>query len=252
MYNGIMQNNLEKVGLNKNEALIYEALLEHGELSPLEIAKHTNLTRENSYNIANYLITKGLVEIVPNKKKIVYRPLPPNKLKELLEEQKQDISVKQKSLDTFLPMLSNLYSLSSKKPSVSFFEGIEGIKKVYEGLFLSEPDEVLVFRSINDDKALGEYLLNHITKMTKLGFKSKVLAPTGYPLATEIKGKKLFRKIRYIDKKEFSLPIEISIYKNKVTFISLSEFKIAVIIESKDFSQTFRTLFEYIWNKSVD
>ncbi|NTU69527.1 hypothetical protein HGB13_01690 [bacterium] len=240
---------LEQSGLTKSEALVYETLLEHGELSPPLTALHTGLSRENAYNVLNSLLAKELAEIAPRKKKKMFRPAPPVKLKELIENEKRIIDERQKAIDAIVPTLNNLYNLSSNKPSVSYFEGIEGIKKVYEDSLREQPEETLVFRSIYDDEAMDKYLHDWMKRRAKRGIKNRIINPKGYFIGGAGTDKELNRKSLHIDPKFFSLPTEITVYNNKVSILSLRKDKIGIIIESSDFAETFKNIFEYIWKK---
>src|SRR5436190_23109195 len=54
--------NLQKLGLTKNEAQIYELLLNTGPQNMKPILYHTKLKRGNAYYHLDNLIAKGLVE----------------------------------------------------------------------------------------------------------------------------------------------------------------------------------------------
>ena len=57
-----MKKILEDIGLNKNEALVYNTLLYKGEMIPSQIAEYTGITRANSYAILKSLVEKGVIE----------------------------------------------------------------------------------------------------------------------------------------------------------------------------------------------
>jgi len=241
---------LEKVGLSKNEALVYNILLERGELTPSQIALLTGLTRENTYNIAGELIEKGLAEKIPNRKIITYRLLDPTNLRAFLETQKLKVETGEKVLNDLYPELSNLYKLSSSKGGIAYFKGIEGIKYVFSGTFFDpKPAEILVFRS-PEDKVLEDFLLEHILDQTKKGIKSKIIAPKGEKIATDIKRTKLLREIRYVDSSDYIFPAEISIADSKVCIASYGKKKGVVIINDAEISQTFTSLFNLIWKNT--
>ncbi len=241
---------LEKAGLNKKEALVYEAVLKWGELTPSQIHKESGVTRENIYNIAQELEQKELIERIPGRKIVTFRPLSPRKFQSYLKKKKEAIEEEEIALDSIFPELLNYYKLSGRKSEVTFFKGIEGIKYIYEGLFYgTPPKELLVFRTLNDAK-LGDYLLNHLKLMTEKGIHSKVIAPKSEILPGKIGNIVLNQEVRYVDDKDFVFPSEINVCGNQVVFCSYDMEKMGAIIQNKDLAETFTRLFNFIWKQA--
>jgi len=239
---------LEQIGLTKSEVDVYQVFLELGEMTPPQVAEATNLTRENSYAVIKSLTLKGLIERVSKKKKQSYRPLPPTKLKELITVQRLELEQKEKSLEAIIPYLSNLYSLNSKKPSVSYFEGTAEIKKIYDLALRDKPAETVVFRSAFDDRAIGyDYIKSFLEKRAKAGIKNRIIISGRDLIAPESGDEKLLRKRKLI-KDELSLPAEIAIFNNKVSIISFRKDMVGFVIESADLAESLKKIFDYIWN----
>lgn len=55
---------LIKFGLTRQEATIYQTLLEHGEVTGYEVAKLTGISRSNTYNALAGLVEKGAAYII--------------------------------------------------------------------------------------------------------------------------------------------------------------------------------------------
>lgn len=141
----------------------------------------------------------------------------------------------------------NQYALVSGQPGISHYEGIEGIKKVYEDTLRPPyPEEVLVLRSIYDSKELEDFIQKYIERRARIGIKSRTISPPGigHPLLGE---EELLRSLRFLPREIFSTPAEISIYGDKVALISLRKDLIATVIQGKDIADTLRILFELIW-----
>ena len=155
----IKQSVYKEIGLNENEITVYNLLLEYGELSPPKITALTSINRQNSYAILKALLEKGLVEEGIRKNKLIYRPLHPQKLVEYIEYKKKNTQLAEEALRSALPELSSLYHLSTNKPGITFFEGLEGVKKIYEDILKEKPEELLVFRSPHDKEKLDQFLV---------------------------------------------------------------------------------------------
>jgi len=82
----------QELGLSPNEARIYEALLELGRSSVAEIAVKTNIHRRNVYDAVNRLVEKGIITTVIGDKDNRYIPVDPNKLLEVVEEKKREVT----------------------------------------------------------------------------------------------------------------------------------------------------------------
>lgn len=241
---------LEELGLNHYESLAYETLLVNGEMSPPEISGHIRASRENTYHVLKTLENKGLVVKTDKGKKFSYQASSPEKLKELLELEKINLREKEKAVNAIIPELNNLYTLRSNKPSVTTFEGLKGMKLMYEDIFKGKkPEEVLVFRSPHDDDVIGkEFAKEDNKKLTLAGIKTRLISPpTPGGLFEKVGTLKINREVRFSEGKKLSIPAEICVYNNRVTVVSFRKDRISAIIESKDLADTMREIFDYIW-----
>ena len=68
MTNSATQNlasSLAGLGFTELETNIYLALLDHGRMSPYQIAKKVDISRSSIYNALEHMVNKGMVEVVP-------------------------------------------------------------------------------------------------------------------------------------------------------------------------------------------
>jgi HTH-type transcriptional regulator, sugar sensing transcriptional regulator len=243
-----MYKQLEKMGLNLKEAAIYEALIKRGELTPSQIATESKLTREYVYAIAAELENKEIIEQVPNRKKVTYRAMPPEKIRDYLKTEKKVIEEKERAFEVLYPQLLNQYKLGSGQSGVTSFRGIDGIKHIYEGTFYQPKLKELFIFSSPKDEVLGPYLDGHIKKVTIKGLRTKVLSPKSRKLTNNLGGIKIDREIRYIDDDLFIFPTEIAVGNKFVVLSSYDKDKGSIVIENKDVIITFTNLFNYLWN----
>ncbi len=242
-----MNKHLEKIGLNKKEAAIYNTLIKRGELTPSQISNETKLTREYVYAIAEDLERKEIIEKVSGRKKTTYRAMSPEKIRDYLYERKAEIEEKEKAFEDLYPQLLNQYKLRSGQAGVTSFRGIEGIKHILEGAFyLPKLKEIMVFSSPNDE-VLGSYLKEHVKRATVRGLKTKVLSPKSRKLGNSMDGMKLNREIRYIDDDLFVFPTEITVGNTYIVLNSYDKDKGSIVVENRDVAATFTNLFNYFW-----
>ena len=82
---------LQRIGLTKNEAKIYMALLKQGPCLVSKIVEETKLNRTHIYERLEKMLEKGLVNYVIKSGKKYFNAVKPDKLIQILEEQKLKI-----------------------------------------------------------------------------------------------------------------------------------------------------------------
>jgi len=245
-----MYDQLLELDLSPAERTAYETLLTFGPMAPPSLAKSAGLTRVNGYAALRGLTQKGLAQETDVNKKRVYSPEPPTKLQELAHQKTEAVRADMQSVEAIIPALMNQYTLISDKPGISHYEGLEGIRQIYEdSLRPPHHQESLVLRSVYDSKEIESYILKYIKRRAKLGVKNRMLTPY---FDTSLDDNALLRERRFLPKDKFSLPTEISIYGDKVSLVSLRKDLIGTVIQSKDVAQTFRILFELLWEQASD
>lgn len=243
----IKETLLEQSGLNQSEVKIYKRLLEYGELTPPRLSELTVLTRQNTYAALKTLAGKNLIEKVSNRKKLLYRPLHPNNLKNLIEKQIEDKLSTQKALQASIPELTSQYFLSSDKPGITYFEGLDGIKKIFEYILKSKPDEVQIFRSVFDKTRLNDYLINYIVRQKNAIKLTRVISPSVVTPERLQEDKRLNRVRKYIPEELFKINTQIEIYDDNVAFMTYGKRLMGFVISSKDVAESLRTIFELVW-----
>jgi sugar-specific transcriptional regulator TrmB len=223
---------LEKFGLNDNEIKVYTSCLQIGSSSVTRISEKAEVYRTLTYEILKSLTEKGLVSSVIKDKKKYFEAVSPKQLKELLKE-------KEKLIDGILPDLTAMQKVVGvKKPTITLYEGKEGIKSVLEDILRTGKDFVGYTSVQNLNKLLKYYLSHFIEKRIKQGIKCRIILDRK-PLTSV--------GVRYrIIPQEFT--IFCVIYQDKVAMIALIEEEpVAVIIENKIIADNQRIAFELMW-----
>lgn len=118
-------NQIKEAGLEPKEAEIYLAVLGLGRATVLDIAKKSRVKRTTIYQYLDNLIKNRLLLKSVKGKRIFYIAEEPEKLLRVLENKK-------KKVNAILPELQKLYSVSFHKPKIRFYEGIEGMRTIYD------------------------------------------------------------------------------------------------------------------------
>ncbi len=112
---------LEHIGLNKNEAILYETLLFSGETGLSTLAVKAGIHRRNAYDSLQSLIRRGLVFEIVEARRNRYQAVEPTKLAELVQE-------KSAVLQKIMPSLEKAYARKESTEQVFLYRGIEGFK----------------------------------------------------------------------------------------------------------------------------
>ncbi len=234
-----LKQTLEKFGLSPNESACYLAALELGSASVQKIAKKAEVKRTTVYTVLEELIKKGLTAKSEEKGKTVYVAEDPNYLIRREEERKRE-------LEESIPELKSIYNISESKPSVKFYEGVEGLKTIYENT-LKDKNNIVAFSDFEHMfKTMGfDWMMNYADRRAKHGisFQGITRASAGLDQISPYNTKQK-RELKILPQGDFST--EINIFGNKIALMSFRN-PMGVIIEDKAIAATLRIVFENLW-----
>ncbi len=243
-----MLEQLQKLGLTAKEASVYIATLELGEASPVStIAKRANVNRTTAYDILELLVEKGLVIVSTAKKYRFYRAQPPEKITAYLKEQSEKFARLAEETEQMMPELNSHYRALTGRPRVYFYEGYEGIIRVYEET-LTSSEEILAYASdqANQD-AVAWYFPKYYKRRAEKGIPIRALFPdTPKDRERHSLDKEELRQSRLLPKEVMNFTPEINFFDNKIMIADWEE-KLGVIIESEAIANVFKQSFELAW-----
>lgn len=245
-----MKDVLGELGLNEKEAKFYLFLLENGNKTAAEISKELKETRTNAYMILNKLIDEGLISTDDSTKVQRFFANSPEKLKNLLVSQQQQIRQNQIALNRALPELTSLYSLGTHKPGVVYLEGLKGFKALLEDMYRSGQPSSLLASDVVPQNEEAWVLLERETK--KRGAKEIPTRAIFHEQAREWLNKKTFGAKGFDVKFWGDKPLEgeVVIYGEKIAFTVYKPALIVTVITNKVLADTFLTIFDQLWSIS--
>jgi len=125
---------LLELGLKRNEAKIYEALLSFGGSGVSSIALRSKVDRRTVYDTLQRLVDKGIVYEIFGQKETTYEAVDPSKLLELAQE-------KVRKLETAMPDFLFAYQKHMAPERAYLYKGIEGVKN-YIRLILQTGEDI--------------------------------------------------------------------------------------------------------------
>lgn len=253
MKNSIASESLTKALLQLNltdkEVWTYLALLESGALSIREISLKTGINRVTTYTAIDELKSKGLVAESRKGKRKLFVAENPESLRTLLAEKSEQLEKEKISLENIiLPALKAININQQNKPQIKFFEGADGINRVYDEYILKErecincgsyetatkvltfEDEVAYIQEIKKRKIFYRMILEDTPLNRKFGEMAKGIAHTKY-LAPETK-----------------ISADIVVAGPLVALISYDK-KSATLIEDESIAQAIKMYLDFIWEQ---
>ena len=242
---------LQNIGLSGTEGQLYELLLKLGEVPVSTLIQESHVKRPTVYKALYSLEKKGLVMKREIRKKIHVRPESPVKLQEFTDKKYQQLERAKESLNALLPSLALNYTISTERPVVRVYEGIEGLKQIYEDLLIEGKTIYAILQAANVEPELYKWLTTKFVKKrarAKIHVKAIVASSTASREYLR-KSKEEYRVSHIIDAKRFPFQHEIDIYGDKVAIIHYKENEplIGVVIHHPQISITMKAWFDLAW-----
>lgn len=241
-----IEKSLMNYGLNKKEAKLYLASLALGMATVQEVSRKSGLKRTTIYSLIDGLKTSGILQEVRRKGKKYILAADPQHLCDNLKERLDSFN---KNLDQLL----ELRNVSEKRPQVIFYEGVEGLKKLWKDILVSDIEEYLIITSGREFLTfLSESFIKSkiISRKIVRGIKSRQLISDSQYAREIIKADAKENRESRLIPHQFPLPATEIIFGNKVAIFTGRFENIIILIESEEISKTHRSLFELLWERS--
>jgi sugar-specific transcriptional regulator TrmB len=238
-------------GLSTEQARIYLYLIKNG-LSPAKvISNKTAIGRALVYKVLNLLEKMDLVgkKDLPGKTTLFF-PKHPQKIKDMLLEKQRSLDAVSVQLKSQFGAIASAYNLLTGKPNVQFYEGVDGIKDVYDDILVIGQDIQIISSPIDEGRKDVLHLIREqIKKQVEKDIKTKAITPLGnQEIATPVSEDEKHLIIRkQVPSEKLHIPAQIIIYGDKVAITNFKESIITVVIDSKYITETFKVMFEFMW-----
>lgn len=244
----MLNQQLQELGLNEKEALVYICCLQLGESTVLTVSRETKLNRTTVYDAIHSLEEKKLVLPIYKGKRVYYHAEAPDKIKTILKE-------KIKKLDKIMPELRTLINNSKVRPKIQYLEGLEGLKNGYRHTLNSKEPHFYGFTGF--DKLLDQspsllrfWEKEYIPAREKRELFCYLVIPdneTGKAIkaANDIS----YRETRFVPGTTYNFECEFIFYDNQVVILSTEKNQeFALILESNAIANTLKMIWQIVWN----
>jgi len=242
-------NTLSSMGLSRREVAVYVAILELGRGTVTQISRKAGINRTTGYDLLDSLANEGLVRISGKEPKQEYVAESPDSIQTMLERRLQSTQQQMVAAKDFIPKLKSLHKVEDR-PQIKFYEGIDGLKQVYEDT-LTAKEPIVAYAAYEDMHAtLEDYFPDYYLRRAKKGISIRGIVPATPASAERARhNKEESRDIALVPKEQFDITPDIEIYDNKVTIASWRE-KLGIIIESAEIAHAMKKVFELAFKEA--
>ncbi|MBI2436729.1 MAG: hypothetical protein HYV41_03240 [Candidatus Magasanikbacteria bacterium] len=256
-----MENLIKDLGLDENEANVYQALLELGPSTVSQITRKAGITRTFGYQILEKLSVYGFANRVSGEgAKIRFVAEHPRRLVQFIQNRKNQWERRLKEAEDRLPDLVSLYKLADK-PTIKYLEGIEGVKSIFIQT-LESKEEIFSILDIEgwDIPEFQSWGREYNRERSARKVKERILmydTPQGREWMDDYRGSFKYTNCRWIKPEDLpgisEFGGEINVYENKVVMALLKKPNImGVVIESQALSNILKGLFELAWKQGIE
>lgn len=242
-------------GCTPRETDIYLHLLQTGPSSVQMIARSLKQNRVTVHSAVDQLIDKGFLFESRKGKRRLLAAEDPDVFRRLLSKRQSELNLLAPGVDQIAQMLSGIRKTDQSVPTVKFYEGIDGLKKMLDET-LSSTGEVLVFTYVDlFSKLLSpKYLENYYIRRAKRGISTRLIFPHGeFGKKVNARAKEYNMRIRFLSK-GIQWRSGIFAWNNIVAIQSFTEGKVTcTVIENEDIAYFYRhVIYEMCWQQAME
>ncbi|MFH0906045.1 MAG: helix-turn-helix domain-containing protein [archaeon] len=246
------EDDLVDIGLSKNEARAYYALLNIGTAKIAKIIRNSDIKSGKIYDILYKLKDKGLVsEIIINGVKH-FSASPPNEILSYLNQEKEKLNKKEQTIKKVIMDLNKIHEKNIEETKIFVYKGMRGLKIITDELLetLNKGDMILTFgATIRKEKKFTDFWKKWAPqKRYKKGIleRSIMTEKSQYALMYSKKYNK-YEKVRYLEF-PINFPVTFNIWPNdRVIIYDYNPPYNFIMICDKNIAGTFRNYFEQLW-----
>ncbi len=238
---------LIQAGLDDKEVLVYEALLACGQANVKALLADVPLKRGDVYNILYRLRNKKLIK-EGFKRGITHFSLEnPGRIEELIAQQRERFTQTEKSLAELLPKMKAQYLMTTERPTIQFYEGEAGLKKIYEDTLAVADKKAYLVRTHNAmvySDLFGSWFRSYLERRASRGITLHALTPDHFDACHDPAidaARKMTRT--WIRPEDYTTQMEVNIYGNKTCFISYGKEIFAIVLEHAPLARAMKELF---------
>lgn len=239
-------------GLAEKQAKLYRLLLIAGEDRPSTLSRKSGIKRANTYALLEDLARRGLITKFEKEKVIYFRPEPPQRIADLIENRQRETDIARELADDLVPNLSVQWKQSVNRPTVTYLEGEEGVKNIFEDIYAAGKSEIIGCVDLaNPHEEMYAHIINHLMplRIKRKIFTRALNADSARARELRREDKKRLSESFLSDPLRYPIPAEIDIYEDKVAMLSFTKNDfVGIRIQNDVFATTLRSVFRLLFD----
>lgn len=242
-----LKESLVALGLPPKEAAVYISLLELGRSTVSQTSRKAGVNRATAYVVLDSLVGKGLVSISGKEPKQEYIAESPDILPSLFKKEQEEARERETRAIELSLQLKSIQKIGDR-PQVRFYEGMDGIKAVFEDSLTAESGKIIAYTSIEDQHvSIPNYFPEYYQRRKRKGIFMRAIFPdTNMGKERQGANKNEYRDSVLVPKETYGIHPAINVYDNKLMIASFRE-KLGIIIESEEIADAMKKIFELAW-----
>lgn len=242
---------LLNLNLSEKEVEIFLALLKLGKGTATSMSRESGITRTHVYDIVKTLIDRGLVSEVEERGVKTYEGVDHAGLLAFISREQKNLQQIEKKVVQMASEFNALQVGRQQKTKVRFFDGVEGVKNIYEEIRRDlqkqyESFELMtVFSPANLERILPgfEYLDYPNMRGRDIVAEDEMLNV----YIEQMKQSANVTSYKVWPKEKGIFPTDTIVWKNKIATIDLVGYPSGIIVENDSMVKTFTLWFEQLW-----
>jgi sugar-specific transcriptional regulator TrmB len=231
--------NLEELGLSKNQSLVYETLIKHGECTSTKISSLSGVPYGRIYDVLGKLIEKGFVRIVPGRTKIFIATSPQDLIK-IIEQKETSLQKVKENINS----LQKFYE-SQQKEIIEIATGDKGFWKIIQEMEEAKFSEYSIRWNFKERAGNLDVVKNKIKR--KIDIKD-LINPNQENRETVFKLKKANTQTRILKNDGVAM----SIQDEEEVLVGLIKSNTTLLIRDKPFAKIMKKMFEETYKNAEE
>lgn len=240
---------LTSLGISRNEALTYRALLAMESVSIRKVADVTGINRGTTYEAIKSLVTQGLVSVRQTGKREYYTAESPEKIFDIIRDKRRDLLDVSNVAKEIIPNLLAEKASTAGRPLVRYYQDDDGVVTILKDVLQTCRQLPKAEYHTYSSSYVSQYLYRKFPAFTERriaeGIFVKVIAVGEGGEAAAVAERKWMANPPADRVSSYTL-----IYGNKMAVISISkdETPYGVVIEDSGVANMQRLLFDQLWS----
>jgi len=246
------QAELEKLGLTRNEAKTYVALLELGSATATPLTRRAGIHASKTYAALDGLLAKGLASYVVRDGRRVFHAEEPTNLLEFLAEKKRKIDEEEREAKKIIAELSGRRGAAKETDEVLTYKGAGGLKSLYKKIYstLRSGETHYVFGAPrNANELIEDFLVNANRKRARKGIELKIIYNSDAREFGKKREKLRLTQVKYFHGAGFTAPTCFEVFSDytAIYYVTPNDMK-CFVLRNAEIARSMRNFFEIIWN----